>query len=290
MIRDQQFQSTRPARGATQYELTYLSQVYISIHAPREGRDLFLYYHPIILHYFNPRAPRGARPRRQRHGRCARAISIHAPREGRDVSSTPMAISRSLFQSTRPARGATAQRKPILKTTGEFQSTRPARGATATEIQQRSRDRHFNPRAPRGARPTPTKSSRGSGNFNPRAPRGARLYGGRFSGIRIFISIHAPREGRDGEPSTYTAAVETFQSTRPARGATSDAATAQVMRAIFQSTRPARGATAGYVTFTDRSVFQSTRPARGATEGKAQPDFSDPFQSTRPARGATTPL
>ena len=80
----------------------------ISIHAPREGRD----GGKIVLQYLPH-------------------ISIHAPREGRDKLSDLQAENQGLFQSTRPARGATIAivqhpRVPIL-----FQSTRPARGATA---------------------------------------------------------------------------------------------------------------------------------------------------------------
>ena len=79
----------------------------ISIHAPREGRDLPQPQLFGLYHHFNPRAPRGARPlthiRRQRMQR---------------------------FQSTRPARGATAVRKAVRFLKTIFQSTRPARGAT----------------------------------------------------------------------------------------------------------------------------------------------------------------
>ena len=56
----------------------------VSIHAPRAGRDLFAGLNRLVKYGFNPRAPRGAR----RH-KCT---------SGRRPSS---------FQSTRPARGAT---------------------------------------------------------------------------------------------------------------------------------------------------------------------------------------
>ena len=60
-------------------------------------------------------------------------ISIHAPREGRDVNAALRNKAMELFQSTRPARGAT-----IFAHAGEvddlFQSTRPARGATGDSI------------------------------------------------------------------------------------------------------------------------------------------------------------
>ena len=79
------FQSTRPARGATTEIYRIVQDIAnISIHAPREGRDRDKRMSPQKITNFNPRAPRGARPRYS--GRCKRAsgISIHAPREGRD--------------------------------------------------------------------------------------------------------------------------------------------------------------------------------------------------------------
>ena len=80
----------------------------ISIHAPREGRDGYAdSVVSIRLH-----------------------ISIHAPREGRDQTFFDALNQGQQFQSTRPARGATA--KPELADAAHFafQSTRPARGAT----------------------------------------------------------------------------------------------------------------------------------------------------------------
>ena len=56
------FQSTRPARGATFCHICGKKQMQISIHAPREGRDDWLYQVLGVHCYFNPRAPRGARP------------------------------------------------------------------------------------------------------------------------------------------------------------------------------------------------------------------------------------
>ena len=56
------FQSTRPARGATGAVRQQIIKRAISIHAPREGRDMS----------------------REVSGRWTEHISIHAPREGRD--------------------------------------------------------------------------------------------------------------------------------------------------------------------------------------------------------------
>ena len=64
----------------------------ISIHAPREGRDRRWTILPCRASNFNPRAPRGARP-----------------------TTTSRAATWILFQSTRPARGATRE---LQKTDG----------------------------------------------------------------------------------------------------------------------------------------------------------------------------
>ena len=86
-----------------------------------------------------------------------------------------------------------------------FQSTRPARGATRAPQEQEKLPREFQS----------TRPARGATNRNLR---------GRYN--VLDISIHAPREGRDGhrgltyqQQETYTETCQ-FQSTRPARGAT----------------------------------------------------------------------
>ena len=55
-----------------------------------------------------------------------------------------------------------------------FQPTRPLRGATGGQGGILSLSPYFNPRAPCGARPRRTKPTSESKNFNPRAPCGAR--------------------------------------------------------------------------------------------------------------------
>ena len=146
-----------------------------------------------------------------------------------------------------------------------FQSTRPVRGATPCSSPSSSIRRCFNPRAPCGARPLSgssrsadilfqsTRPVRGatakigivrcaSGGFNPRAPCGAR-HGTPFAGFRGGrVSIHAPRAGRDWVRHYDCRSQGKFQSTRPVRGATSSALIS-LPDASFQSTRPVRGAT-----------------------------------------------
>ena len=102
-----QFQSTHPARGATEAVIFHRLAFAISIHAPREGCDL-----QIVEHL--TRMP---------------MISIHAPREGCDASGSASRRGCRRFQSTHPARGATITRSLIVDIL-LFQSTHPARGAT----------------------------------------------------------------------------------------------------------------------------------------------------------------
>ena len=79
-----QFLSTLPARGATACVWLISLDLIISIHAPREGSDLFL-----------------------GRGIPLPKISIHAPREGSDEAAAEVLLCREQFLSTLPARGAT---------------------------------------------------------------------------------------------------------------------------------------------------------------------------------------
>ena len=170
----------------------------ISIHAPHTGRD------PASLQLAG-----------------ADAISIHAPHTGRDAALSVSLSPHSIFQSTRPIRGATKKRKKSERSAA-FQSTRPIGGATSRPYQKQPLVLHFNPRAPYGARQSFCAARRaGSRYFNPRAPYGARLL--------AIRSVNAPC---------------IFQSTRPIRGATNHRACIGAWIHRFQSTRPIRGATA----------------------------------------------
>ena len=101
----------------------------ISIHAPREGGDVLLVAGRGILGLISIHAPREGGDNELLTLGGVFDISIHAPREGGD-SITSEQIQREIgFQSTPPARGATAT--PLTKVSiAEFQSTPPARGAT----------------------------------------------------------------------------------------------------------------------------------------------------------------
>ena len=168
----------------------------ISIHAPREGRDRVRFGH-----------------------RCQSWISIHAPLAGRD-SSTTVLPSTSMNFNPRAPRGARPVSLKASQPRSLFQSTRPSRGATSPAASAGSSGSHFNPRAPRGARHKTlvngtiysvfqsTRPSRGAtGDVfaemleeekfqSTRPSRGATCM--EFPSASVSkISIHAPLAGRD---------------------------------------------------------------------------------------------
>ena len=192
------FQSTLPARGATAYL--------------RRSR------HPRL--HFNPRSPHGERLVRG-HGSVRRnqfqstlpargatreiiidaadmSISIHAPRTGSDVVQLKVVYRRE-----------------------KFQSTLPARGATCKTCVRRWEPAYFNPRSPHGERRLSRRPGVRASDFNPRSPHGERHLFRALRRAHIVISIHAPRTGSDLFCACTTKVKISFQSTLPARGATS---------------------------------------------------------------------
>ena len=182
-----------------------------------------------------------------------------------------------------------------------FQSTPPC-GARPFSAVYALRYSRFNPRAPCGARqeereprhycikgfnPRAFSNATARKRFNPRAPCGAR-----------HLSIKV------------TADYGMFQSTRPVRGATSDArGIHRQPRVSIHAPRAGRDVTTDtshhpHRGFNPRAPcgarpsmrrrmrlvpgFQSTRPMRGATEGVRLVHNVPLFQSTRPMRGATS--
>ena len=217
----------------------------ISIHAPREGRDIYAFSLGSAAWQFQSTRPvRGATP--DRLSACRHLpISIHAPRAGRDSRRVSSVSSDWMFQSTRPVRGATAL---VFTLVGQlFVSIHAPRAGRDVEIcgvdihlavsihaPRAGRDRaaealcmcelYFNPRAPCGARQHHAiQRNRRRKDFNPRAPCGARPVAGAVAGVYWQISIHAPHAGRDKEYRWNHCHAQIFQSTRPMRGATKNA-------------------------------------------------------------------
>ena len=193
---------------------------------------------------------------------------------------------KGLFQSTLPARGATFslpsmacwmmyfnprsphgerhQHQRGHKRYYRFQSTLPARGATYS-IRMRLYDcNHFNPRSPHGERPPVPGAKPFLIYFNPRSPHGERQEG--FS----LFNHQVP-----------------FQSTLPARGATTCLQPPSNRLRYFNPRSPhGERQNAVFIT-SDTTIFQSTLPARGATGDDLLRVLLEQFQSTLPARGAT---
>ena len=124
------FQSTLPARGATERNVCSWFR--------REN--------------FNPRSPHGERQDGSRFPVSIMLISIHAPRTGSDDRTPYPACLCKLFQSTLPARGATYKAYGTPQEVSIFQSTLPARGATLRLFLLRICVIYFNPRSPHGER------------------------------------------------------------------------------------------------------------------------------------------
>ena len=147
------FQSTLPARGATTASNPQRSGENISIHAPRTGSDKAGSKFFSRKHYFNPRSPHGERQDVDFMVMLHWYISIHAPRTGSDDPTFYRYKLEEPFQSTLPARGATA--------------------VTATSY----RIPYFNPRSPHGERHALWSISVICPNyFNPRSPHGERRH------------------------------------------------------------------------------------------------------------------
>src|SRR5207244_3262825 len=122
------FQSTRPARGATLELRRQKAITDVSIHAPRAGRDKGI-EDRFALHRVSIHAPRAGRDKVSVADPPGLTVSIHAPRAGRDGSSWAT-ISSSCCFNPRAPRGARPSCADFFTDLHLFQSTRPARGAT----------------------------------------------------------------------------------------------------------------------------------------------------------------
>ena len=142
--------------------------------------------------------------------------------------------------------GARPKGNSIRKTQTIFQSTRPLRGATVILYLSANSDLNFNPRAPCGAR---HRSPLWLGNSMPfqstRPLRGATIIRWR-RGDKVMISIHAPLAGRDPDWQQRQLRQDYFNPRAPCGARRFKASYAEISDA-FQSTRPLRGATGVFV-------------------------------------------
>ena len=192
----------------------------ISIHAPREGGDPGILIHPILYPAFQSTPPaRGATIGVWSKSMLPSWISIHAPREGGDVT-TILNSGIPVDFNPRPPRGGRPPEVAIPTSGCTFQSTPPARGATAEGFTSATTAHHISIHAPREGGDCNAMLHRAiMSDFNPRPPRGGRL---RFAVPSFYRKDFNPRPPRGGRLLTGVFALWLlrFQSTPPARGAT----------------------------------------------------------------------
>ena len=133
-----------------------------------------------VIHYFNPRSPRGLRPNCHAPKNGTMVISIHAAQEGCDLMAKTAdlparKISIHAAQEGCDPRGLRPRSRLIGGPANRFQSTQPKRAATGGDDGE----------------------PQDSGDFNPRSPRGLRQVRLCQRARPAQISIHAAQEGCD---------------------------------------------------------------------------------------------
>ena len=214
-----EFQSTLPARGATQNRYVL----------PRHDG------------HFNPRSPHGERLTPGALSMLQKAFQSTLPARGATLHFAIPSRPQAHFNPRSPH----GERRFALSknsTSCAFQSTPPARGATVSRCPKTQHPAHFNPRSPHGERPTLCRSPLLRRHFNPRSPHGERLAAD--ADVRHFahISIHAPRTGSDPISSQKSSKCTDFNPRSP-HGERRGCFVGMSFTTQFQSTLPARGAT-----------------------------------------------
>ena len=139
-----------PRTGSDPGRESISSQPAISIHAPRTGSDAMT----AALHgceTISIHAPRTGSDIHLRGRDQALKISIHAPRTGSDWTYRHAPCIRQPFQSTLPARGATAAKEALVRA-ATISIHAPRTGSDWRRATKSTRPRYFNPRSPHGER------------------------------------------------------------------------------------------------------------------------------------------
>ena len=174
-------------------------------------------------------------------------------------------VRRSVFQSTLPARGATKSRRAHARK-GQISIHAPRTGSDHGTPRLTRAGHDFNPRSPHGERHNLELQAGSHLHFNPRSPHGERQAGRARQNGGPHISIHAPRTGSDTRAAVRVTASQSFQSTLPARGATTYEVKPELDHYISIHA-PRTGSDApGRMEDPMIYKFQSTLPARGATK------------------------
>ena len=160
------FQSAPPARGATLDPSGGCRGAMFQSAPPVRGATSIREFPSPSPTCFNPRPPRGGRPRGGRPPNRGK-VSIRAPRAGGDEAIAAGRRHSGLFQSAPPARGATRGCRNEIASSVSIRA--PARGRLTTVLRSCSRT-GFNPRPPREGR-RPAVQSSPPRSVSIRAPR-----------------------------------------------------------------------------------------------------------------------
>ena len=104
------FQFTHPGRGATTQYRQKESDVFVSIHAPREGCDYRRSGGSTFPECFNSRTPGGVRLAKMTLTEIAKEFQFTHPGRGATLRLLLPLLCRARFQFTHPGRGATLQK------------------------------------------------------------------------------------------------------------------------------------------------------------------------------------
>ena len=141
----------------------------ISIHASLAGGDPYRYGKEGGMHHFNPRLPRGRRPRFGADSLDQIPISIHASLAGGDPYFTIISPAFILFQSTPPSREAT-DRLALSAYTFSISIHASLAGGDEQRVDLLADQRDFNPRLPRGRRQSLLRRQRRHAGFQSTPP------------------------------------------------------------------------------------------------------------------------
>ena len=147
---------------------------------------------------FNPRSPRGERPKFGKDKSDAFIISIHALREESDLRICRASKYFITYFNPRSPRGERHLDLGDSYICEQFQSTLSARRATCQSAKRFWGGKNFNPRSPRGERRYNDNSCRNQHTFQSTlSARRATFFMIYDNMIKFTISIHALREESD---------------------------------------------------------------------------------------------
>ena len=281
------FQSTLPARGATRNQMRANRAIQFQSTLPARGATATgTVYQPgyFLISIHAPRTGSDASTQERFASRAV--ISIHAPRTGSDPQRNPVPICTRYFNPRSP-HGERQHRYVMVSQWVEFQSTLPARGATLARPRLLRPMGNFNPRSPHGERLSARACGDRPRKFQSTLPaRGATAP--LCDGVAVGgISIHAPRTGSDRGGGWWCSGAA-ISIHAPRTGSDPRPSAALPVAPSISIHAPRTGSDKGDVVGRDILIFQSTLPARGATcSALRDVPRAAVFQSTLPARGAT---